>query len=75
MRVTFDEVKLKGVRRWKEPETGKPRQQTRVFMQTVNPFNKLPDGTMKDRQTIMAELIAERADWLTEQHSVPQEKP
>jgi hypothetical protein len=68
VRVTFDQVKLKGVRRWKDPETGKPRQQTRVFMQTVNPFNKLPDGTVKDRQTIMAELIAERADWLTEQH-------
>jgi hypothetical protein len=63
MRITFDEIKVKGTRRWTDEE-GKKRQQTRTFMQTVNPFNKLPDGTVKDRQTIMAELIAERADWL-----------
>lgn len=65
MRVVFEEVKIKGVRRWKD-ENGKPRQQTRIFLQTINPFNKLPDGTRKDRQTIMAELLAERKDWLAE---------
>ena len=64
MRITFQEIRVKAVRRWKDPQTGKPRQQTKVSMQTINPFNKLPDGTVKDRETIMAELIAERADWL-----------
>ena len=64
MRVVFDEIKLKATRRWIDPETGKKRQQTRTFMQTVNPFNRLPDGTIKDRATILAELHAERTDWL-----------
>ena len=72
MRITFDKVELKAVRRWVDPETGKKRQQTRVFMQTVSPFNKLPDGTIKDRETIYAELIAARSDWLRESSALPQ---
>jgi hypothetical protein len=66
MRITFDKIELKATRRWIDPETGKKRQQTKTFMQTVNPFNKLPDGTVKDRVTIMAELHAERRDWLAD---------
>jgi hypothetical protein len=63
MRIRFEEVKVKGVRRWVDGE-GKKRQQTRTFSQTINPFNKLPDGTIKDRGTIYKEICAERNAWM-----------
>ena len=65
MRITFDEVKIKGTRRWTDEE-GKKRQQTRAFMQTVNPYNKNANGHVKSRDEIMTELLAERSDWLKE---------
>jgi hypothetical protein len=67
MRITFAEVAIKGVRRWKDPVTGKPRQETRKFMQTINPFNKLANGAVKNRYDIMMELIDERDEWLKQQ--------
>lgn len=62
MRVTFQQVKLKGVRRW--TENGKRRQETQEFMQTVNPFNKGADGLPKTREQILSELSKERSEWL-----------
>lgn len=64
MRITFQEVKVRGVRRWKDPQTGKQRQSTRTFMQTINPFNKTSDGIPKDHGTIYKEICAERDAWL-----------
>lgn len=61
-RISFEEVRLKGIRRWKE--NGKPRQETRVFMQTINPFNRDADGLPKTREQIERELLAERAEWI-----------
>lgn len=63
MRYRFDEVAIKGVKRWTD-ETGKKRQQTRKFFQTINPFNTNEDGTQKTRDQIMAEIKAERDAWL-----------
>lgn len=65
MRITFDEVKVKGTRRWTDEE-GKKRQQTRTFMQTVNPFNKHANGRQKSRDEIVTEVRAECAAWLKE---------
>jgi hypothetical protein len=62
MRVTFQEVKIRGVRRWKE--NGKVRQETQVFMQTINPFNKNAEGFAKTAGEIADELRAERKEWL-----------
>jgi hypothetical protein len=62
MRITFDKIELKAKRVWKE--SGKKRQETRTFMQTVNPFNKNPDGSVKTRVEILKELHAERLAWL-----------
>lgn len=64
MRVTFNEIAVKGVKRWKDPVNGKPRQETRKFYQTINPFNKNMDGTRKTRDQIMAEIKTERDEWL-----------
>lgn len=65
MRITFDEIKVTAKRVW--TENGKRRQQTKTFMQTVNPFNKNADGTRKTREQIYAELMNERKEWLSSQ--------
>ena len=59
--IRFEEVRIKGIRRWKED--GKWRQQTKTFFQTINPFNKDEDGLPKSRNQIIAELRAERDAW------------
>lgn len=58
----FEQVTLKGIRRW--TENGRKRQETQTFMQTVNPFNKNAAGEVKSRAEILAELITERKAWL-----------
>lgn len=67
MRVTFEEVSATATRRWKDPGTGKSKQETKRFFQTVNPFNKDPDGSLKTRSQIQAEVNAEAAAWLKEE--------
>lgn len=62
MKITFDQIELKAKRVW--IENGKRRQETKTFMQTVNPFNKNADGTRKTREQILIELHAERLAWL-----------
>jgi len=62
--LRFEEVKVTGRRYWKE--NGRKRQETKVFFQTLNPFNKNTEGFPKSRQQIMAELTAERAAWMAE---------
>ena len=60
----FDEVSVTATKRWKED--GKPRQKTKKFYQTINPFNKNTDGSAKTRQQIMVEIVAQRQAWLDE---------
>lgn len=61
--ITFDEVKVKGVRRWTDAE-GRKRQATKTFSQTLNPFNKNAYGLPKTRAEIVEEITAERDAWL-----------
>ena len=61
----FDEVSVKHTKRWTD-ENGKRRQETRTFFQTLNPYNRLPDGTPKSRQDIMVEITAARDSWIKE---------
>ena len=62
MKFTFNEVAIKATKRWKED--GKTRTKTRKFYQTLNPFNKNADGTVKTREQIMTEITAERDAWI-----------
>jgi hypothetical protein len=64
MRYTFAQVKLKATKRW--VHNGRKRQETRTFMQTINPYNKNEYGNPKHHDEIMVELIAERNKWLAE---------
>lgn len=68
--VRFQEVKIKGVKRWKED--GKVRQTTKVFMQTINPFNKNAEGYQKSRDEILEELREERRQWMDIKESAPE---
>lgn len=66
MRMSFEEVAVKATKRWKDKD-GKVRQKTKTFYQTINPFNKNLDGTIKTRDQIMSEIIARRDAWLKEE--------
>ena len=61
--MNFDKVSIKATKRWTD-ESGKKRQQTREFYQTINPFNITKDGVMKTREQIQIEIVAERDEWL-----------
>jgi hypothetical protein len=65
-RITFDEVCAYGQKSVKCPSCGKKLKRSRKFFQTLNPFNKLPDGTPKNRKDIYAELSVEIASWKKE---------
>ncbi len=67
MRVNFQEVSVKGTRRWKDAE-GKKRQQTKKFFQTISPFNKNADGSPKTREQILIQIKAERDAWEAQHH-------
>ncbi|MGU3629867.1 hypothetical protein [Comamonas sp. C24C] len=60
----FSKVEIKASRKWKDPETGRLRQQSKTFMQTINPFNKNSKGLVKSREEILVELHRERDEWL-----------
>lgn len=61
MRTRFQEVSLKGARRW--TEDGKRRQETKKFWQTISPFNVGVDNLPKTHEQILDELRAERKLW------------
>lgn len=63
-RIVFAEVSLKAVFQWKDRPTGRTRQRTRKFSQTINPWNKNAAGQPKSREEIWAELKSERDLWL-----------
>jgi hypothetical protein len=62
MQYIFQEVSVKGVKRW--VEDGKKRQLTKKFHQTLNPYNRNPDGSVKTRQEILKEITKEKNIWL-----------
>ena len=60
----FEEIKTKRTKRWTD-EDGKKRQKTKTFSQTLNPFNKNKNGTLKTRQQIWDEINIEADKWLS----------
>ncbi len=63
-KLTFQTVSVKGTRRWKDPDTGRTRQETKSFFQTINPFNRNAEGEPKSYEEIMVEVKAQRDAWL-----------
>jgi len=65
--VRFEEVKWRADKSLKcAGGCGKRLKRSITFSQTINPFNKLPDGTVKDRPDIYKELKQEAEAWKTE---------
>jgi predicted HNH restriction endonuclease len=63
MRITFDEIAVKATVKFRDPATGRPRQVTKKFFQTRNPFNKGADGQPKSREQIRTEVTREAQLW------------
>lgn len=63
MKVFYEEISVRGVRRWTDPCTGKRRQETKKFSQTISPFNRDKEGNIKTRSEILEEISKKRDEW------------
>lgn len=62
---TFEEVNLRATKTGK-CRCGKRRTRATTVCQTLSPFNKNEDGTLKNRYEIMEELRVELTKWREE---------
>lgn len=62
-RTVFEEVRMSDTKSVKCAGCGKRLKRSKTVCQTLNPFNKLADGTVKDRWAIRAELNDELNRW------------
>lgn len=65
MRYDFTMVQVKGKRVWKDAD-GKRREETKVFHQTINPFNRNADGNIKTQEEIIREITIQRDRWMAQ---------
>ena len=63
MRVTFEEVSYHARKSKKCPVCGKTCTLSKKFFQTLNPFNKNTDGTVKTKSDIYKELTIKIVEW------------
>lgn len=63
---TFEEIKHSAKKTCKCTVCGKRLVRSKTFMQTLNPFNKNPDGSLKDEYQIKDELAVKAAQWKLE---------
>lgn len=68
MTERYEKISMQATRRWLD-ESGKPRQQTKTFWQTLNPFNIDATGAVKSTEQIYAELRAEADAWIADAKS------
>lgn len=59
----FDRITARGFKRGRCAVCGKSAERSREFGQTVNPFNKNPDGTVKTAAEIRRDVNAEAKAW------------
>jgi hypothetical protein len=64
--VTYDEVKATGTRRGVCKACGLRMIKQQTFTNTVNPFNKNPDGSVRTYDEVLARVRAEAAAWRPE---------
>lgn len=64
MNITFEEVKAYGKRR--VTVDGKKKYQQKTFVETINPFNKNPDGTVKSRAEVQESVDRKCDEWQSE---------
>ena len=66
-----DKVTIRVVTKWVDPSTGRRRQWTKAFSQTINSRNLGSDGQPKTREQILCELRSEQDRWLLSPNSLP----
>lgn len=59
----FEKISIKRTKHYVD-SSGKKRRKTVEFYQTLNPFNKNKDGSLKTREDIMEAITAEAETWL-----------
>lgn len=65
--INFQEVSFTGYKNvFCSGGCGRKLKRQKKFWQTLNPFNKNPDGSIKDRRDILDALGVERNKWLDE---------
>ena len=62
MRVEFESIK-RGITKTGKCKCGKKLLRSKTFEQTISPFNKNKEGTLKTRFEIVEELIKEAHSW------------
>ena len=62
--IRFDEISTSCSSTGNCPVCGKRVRRSRTFAQTVSPFNRNPDGTVRTRAQISAAVLAERSAWV-----------
>ena len=68
--INFEEVRMYGRKTVKcAGGCGRRLKRSRKFFQTISPFNKNPDGTVKNRNDIYNEL----AVWVSNWEKAPEE--
>ncbi len=60
---TFQEVKYSSQKSGHCAVCGKPASRSQKFFQTLNPYNRNADGSIKNRDDIRRELNEEIAKW------------
>jgi hypothetical protein len=65
MRVvtTYERVPVTAVKRLPCPVCGKLLRRQRTFSETINPWNRNPDGTQKTSREVFASVSAKAEDW------------
>ncbi len=63
MRIKFNEVSIIAHKSLPCPKCHKRVKRQKKFWQTINPFNRIPDGTIKSREIIQDEITREAATW------------
>ena len=61
--VVFDKVEHHATNHGTCPKCGGKAKRSKVFHQTLNPFNKGADGQTKTRTEIARELVEEAKEW------------
>lgn len=59
----YDAIAARGYKRGPCEVCGKTAERSRIFEQTLNPFNRDPDGCVKTSAQIRAEVNAEALAW------------
>ena len=60
---TYEPVRTHRTRTGRCPVCGKTVRRQRTFQQTINPFNRNPDGTVKTYDEVLAAAHAQADKW------------